>query len=169
MALQYMRHNKNIKVKAITTCFGNCNVNQVMKNVAKIRKANAFDGSDGPIITLGCSNPLKQVNNEPPIDATYFHGSDGLGDSNYKDVDIPVPDVHSAEMIIQFANEVRDMNSTAPGSVELALIMLGPLTNLALALQKDPGVCSSISKVFVMVCMGCVFNWIFGCIYMSVC
>ena len=151
MALQCAKRNTAIKVKAITTCFGNCNVNQVLKNVAKIRKANGFDEVSGPALALGCSKPVKHVENTDPIDATYFHGSDGLGDANIRDEVMAESFTHSTDLIIQLANEVGRINSISPHSVELSLIILGPLTNLAVALQKDSSICVNISHVFVMV------------------
>jgi inosine-uridine nucleoside N-ribohydrolase len=40
----------NYDIKAITTVFGNCNVNQVVRNVYKIRSACGLNSITGPPI-----------------------------------------------------------------------------------------------------------------------
>ena len=75
--------------------------------------------------------------------STDFHGKDGMGDVK----DIPNPDMsllkteHAVNALIRIVNE-------HPG--EITLVPLGPLTNIALACQLDPGISSKLKDVVIM-------------------
>ena len=58
----------DFEVKMLSTVFGNCGLDQVIRNVAKCRYA--ADCLDIPI-TRGGEYPL---NKDGLLDATYFHG-----------------------------------------------------------------------------------------------
>ena len=75
---------------------------------------------------------------EPP---TFVHGDDGLGD-----IGAPAPkgspvEQTAAELIVEMARRY-------PG--ELTLVPVGPLTNLALALDLEPGLPQLVKRVVLM-------------------
>ena len=72
--------------------------------------------------------------------ADWFHGRDGLGDHGY------APSHRSAEGDHAVDAMVRIVRAN-PG---LELITLGPLTNLALALKRDPGLIENVSRCVLM-------------------
>jgi len=101
-----------------------------------------MDKSNLPKTASGADGPLDST--ERPIDASYFHGSDGLGDvdpldpgyisldstddNEEKDDDDEVFDAASA--IIRECDEAEAVGE------EVVLITLGPLTNLSVALDR---------------------------------
>jgi purine nucleosidase len=141
------------QLKAITTVFGNCSLSQVIKNVSKIRQACGHNSQTGPSIYRGSSSPLRP---ETMIDATYFHGNDGLGNNNYLDEESGVGDHSSsksnsseradeaASQIIQFCHESKAKNEKA------VVVMLGPLTNLARAIQIQDDLVTLIDSLVIM-------------------
>jgi purine nucleosidase len=73
-------------------------------------------------------------------DASWFHGRDGMGDHNYPAPRKTVESMNAADAII----------ATAQAHPGLVLVTLGPLTNLALALQRQPDLAKWISRCVVM-------------------
>jgi len=80
-----------------------------------IRKFQVFPGAE---------HPLKR----PHVSASWFHGRDGLGDHGY-----PPPRRSSEKQ--PAVDAIIDTIEAHPG---LVLVTLGPLTNIALALQRSP-------------------------------
>ncbi|CAE7939083.1 NSNH [Symbiodinium sp. KB8] len=145
MALQ-LAERSNFELKLITTCFGNCSLEQVTVNVAKCLAA--VKPAQRPLVANGAAHCLAGT----AIDASHFHGHDGLGDAQ-----TPEP---PAELL---------PGTGAPGAVaellalaqrarhegaDLILVTLGPLTNLALALRENPKLPEMLTEVFVMGCCG---------------
>jgi inosine-uridine nucleoside N-ribohydrolase len=125
-----------VSVEAITTVFGNSSVNFSTRN-ALINIEQAERG-DIPV-AQGASKPLTR----PYIGAGRFspHGEDGLGNTNWPEPVGKVLPIPGAMLIAE-----RIMQS--PG--ELTLLAVGPLTNLALALNLDPRIADSVREVVVM-------------------
>lgn len=130
----------NYEVKLFTTVFGNCSLEQVIKNVAKCRSAA---NSPGIEMSRGCEHPILK---EAQLDAAYFHGLDGLGNNTLPDEDhgIKQDDPLSAQRLIDIVREARVLER------QLTLVMLGPLTNLAEAIKIDAEFVRDISQLVVM-------------------
>jgi len=75
------------------------------------------------------------------IDAGYFHGQDGLGNSGYPPSPRQVADEHAVHALIRLASE-------SPG--ELTLAAIGPLTNVALVVRLDPTLPQKYRRLVVM-------------------
>jgi purine nucleosidase len=150
-----------VVVEAITTCAGNCAVDQVCINVAKILAAA---GESAVPVYRGATHPL-MGKARPFPDATYWHGADGLGDA-----DIP----HEERVVSRLpehaaALAIATMARRWPG--ELTLVAIGPLTNVAIALQLEPSLPSLLRR---LVFMGgdrelCVCVCVCVCVYVCVC
>ena len=93
-------------------------------------------GVDVPVFP-GCDRPLVFA----AEDASYVHGRDGFGDIGYPPARRSANAEHAALAI------VREANAHAG---RLLLVMLGPLTNLALALRLDPLLPQKIGRLVVM-------------------
>jgi purine nucleosidase len=129
-------------IKFITTVFGNCGLEQVIKNVAKTRAACGKDCLSGPSIIRGCEHPIIK---ETLIDATYFHGQDGLGNNSFPDEESGVLDGNNAaHEIIKMCYESKEQGA------QLTLLMLGPLTNLARAIQIDETCLMHVDKLVII-------------------
>lgn len=121
-----------IEVVAITTVAGNVDVHQASRNA--LYTAELCD-SMVPVFT-GAQQPLKRAH----ISASWFHGRDGLGDHGYPPPR-RVPERQSAPAAII---------DTIESHQGLVMVTLGPLTNVALALQKKPGIAAKVSRCVVM-------------------
>ena len=121
----------DFEVKLITCVQGNCSLEQVAINVAKCREACMGRGSDKPRICLGADKAL----NGTQVDATFFHGIDGLGDvtdGSIEDPAIAHDDECGIEALVTLAKEAKSMHD-----VHLTVIALGPLTNIAKAMMQS--------------------------------
>jgi purine nucleosidase len=121
-----------VSVAAITVVAGNVRVEQATRNALYTAE---LCGSEVSIYT-GAAKPLAR---ELEI-ADWFHGADGLGDHGYVPTRRTAEREHAADAIIECV--LRN-----PG---IEVITLGPLTNLATALMRNPGIAANISRCVVM-------------------
>ena len=121
------------RVEAITTVAGNVSLERTTANVCTILDVLE---EDAPVYA-GCGRPL--VGDR--VDAGYFHGADGLGESGYPPSGRQVADEHAVNALIRLANE-------SPG--ELTLVAIGPLTNVGLATRLDPALPKKYKRLVVM-------------------
>ena len=121
-----------VQVLAITAVAGNVEVQQAARNALYTAE---LCGSSVPVF-IGAEKPLSRAH----VGAEWFHGRDGLGDHGYP------PPRRATEK--QPAHEaIIDTIEAHPG---LVMVTLGPLTNIALALQKSPGIASKVSRCVIM-------------------
>ncbi|WP_207592247.1 nucleoside hydrolase [Halomontanus rarus] len=73
--------------------------------------------------------------------AEYVHGEGGLGGELFPDTGIPSADEHAVDYIVRTARE-------NPGEITVACI--APLTNLALAFQREPDLPDLLEDVWIM-------------------
>jgi len=120
----------------ITTVFGNVGLDQATDNMLATL---AVAGASIPV-HKGADRPLVQ----PIIDAKYVHGEDGMGGA-------PRPEVTqqpaSSDAVGILVGTFRD---AAARSEKADILLIGPLTNLALALQRDPAILDGIGRVTIM-------------------
>lgn len=135
MALLFLRSHADVRIEAITTIFGNGGVAVTTRNASYL--ARRF-GIDAPIY-VGADMPLRMPRRTL---ATHVHGADGLGDTGLsKDTIADTASGGAAEAIIRL---VRGN----PG--EISILALGPLTNLAQAIELDAGIAPLVREVIVM-------------------
>ena len=121
-----------VEVVAVTVVAGNVALPQASRNA---RYTVELCGASVPVYE-GASKPLAR----PPIDASFFHGQDGLGDQGYPAPKAAPAKGYGPDVIVERVRE-------RPG---LVLVTLGPLTNVALALQKAPDIARKVSRCVVM-------------------
>lgn len=120
----------------ITTVFGNVGRDQATTNLLAVC---AQLGVSIPT-HRGADRPLTQ----PIIDAKYVHGDDGLGGAPRPATqDQPVSDDAIRVLIDTF-------NAAAAKGEKADILMIGPLTNLALALRLDPQIVAGIGTLTIM-------------------
>src|SRR6266481_3545853 len=132
VALIMALRSPQIHVSAITTVAGNVDVHQACRNA--LYTAELCD-SNVPVFA-GAERPLKR----PHLDASWFHGRDGLGDHGYPPPGRAPESKNACDAIIETIE-------SHPG---LEMVTLGPLTNVALAVQKNPGIAAKVSRCVVM-------------------
>src|SRR5271166_4047644 len=122
----------DVRVLALTTVAGNVGIEQATRNA--LLTAEICD-VEVPVF-VGAAAPLIRAHEH----AHWFHGADGLGDHGYPAPKRAPEREHAVEAILHLA----DKN---PG---LTLVTLGPLTNVALALARDPALAEKIGRCVVM-------------------
>lgn len=120
----------------VTTVFGNVGLDQATDNMLATL---AVAGASIPV-HKGADRPLVQ----PIVDAKYVHGDDGLGGAPRPQVTgEPAPGDAVSLMIETF-------RAAAAAGRKADIMLIGPLTNLALALQRDPAILAGIGRVTIM-------------------
>lgn len=135
LALLYLLAHPQVNLVGVSTVSGNVTAAQAGQNTLNLL---ALAGFPQVPVAVGAMDPLA---GEFDGGAPHVHGENGVGD-----VELPVAQAKPAEesgpeMIIRLAAQY-------PG--ELRLIAIGPLTNLALALELDPDLPSKINHLTVM-------------------
>jgi inosine-uridine nucleoside N-ribohydrolase len=116
----------------ITTVNGNVGIDHTTHNALAVAQ---ITGLDLPV-HRGAARPLLA----PTIDAAYVHGPTGLGTVEIPDLDRTVASDDAVGFILDTARSVDD----------LQLVAVGPLTNIALALRRDPSLPSRLGGFTIM-------------------
>ncbi|MBS1824381.1 MAG: nucleoside hydrolase [Acidobacteria bacterium] len=133
LALLYAVASPEARIEAITTVAGNVDIVKTTRNAHHILRHAALPHP--PPIFQGCATPLHRQ----PVYAEHVHGEDGLA-GQYDG--LPYTTEHGAvEAILRIARQ-------NPG--EISLLALGPLTNVAAALQADPSGFANLKQVVIM-------------------
>lgn len=132
VALIMAMRSPNIRVLAITIVAGNVSVQQAARNALYTAE---LCGSSVPVF-VGAEKPLQRQHQS----ADWFHGRDGLGDHGYPAPRRAPEKLNAAEAIV----------STIEANAGLVLVTLGPLTNIALALQRKPAIAAKVSRCVIM-------------------
>lgn len=126
---------QELNVMAITTVAGNVRIDKTSRNA---RLAREWAGREEVPVYAGAGKPLVRT----PIYAENIHGKEGL----------PGVQVHEPKKPLAKGNAVQylidTLSKAAPHSITIA--MLGPQTNLALALIQAPEITQGIKEVVVM-------------------
>lgn len=132
VALIMALRTPDVEVVAITTVYGNVEVEQATRNALY---TSELAGSDVPVYP-GVHKPLLR----PYENAHWFHGRDGLGNMNYPPAKRAPQTKHGVDALIDTIN-------ANPG---IELVTLGPLTNVALAISRAPEIIGKVSRCVVM-------------------
>lgn len=124
-----------LSVRALTTVAGNVTLAKTTRNACLAREW-ARRG-DIPVYA-GADRPLQRA----PLYAEDVHGSEGLPAGAIHEPVEGAASEHAVDYL------VRTLTAAPPASITLAL--LGPQTNLALALRQAPGIVQGIKQVVVM-------------------
>ncbi|WP_460775974.1 nucleoside hydrolase [Microbacterium sp. GXF7504] len=132
-SLLYLLAQPDVEILGITTIYGNTPVADSARNVATVLR---IAGREDIPVHPGVAGPLQGEANI----ADFVHGKDGLGD-RFDRAEARLQDEPAAEYLVRIAN-------TYPGRVDLH--PLGPLTNIALALELDPDLFLKFRSVVIM-------------------
>jgi inosine-uridine nucleoside N-ribohydrolase len=132
-------HSPELEVEAITGVNGNVPLERVFENIQKV--LSLIHPQKKPLITKGADQPLEGKS----IYAHSVHGQDGLGGAKIERKEgeewWEIYPGRADELITKMARQHPN---------ELTLIATGPLTNLALGLQKDPQGMKKLKEVSIM-------------------
>ena len=121
----------SLRIVAITTVHGNAGVAHATRNAREVARRA---GIHAPVVA-GASHPLER----PAHPARETHGPEGLGYHLPAEGAHPEHD-HASACIV----------SAARSNAGLTFCFIGPLTNLAHALDADPGAFRSAGPIYVM-------------------
>ncbi|NJD30166.1 MAG: nucleoside hydrolase [Chloroflexi bacterium] len=122
LALLYACASPEVDLLAVTCVGGNTHARQAARNTLAVLELAGR--TDVPVL-LGREEPLVK----PLETSAETHGPEGLGYATLPEATRPLEPGHASERIVELAR-------ARPG--EVLLVTLGPLTNLAVALEREP-------------------------------
>ncbi|NMD39026.1 MAG: nucleoside hydrolase [Christensenellaceae bacterium] len=133
-AIIYGLKSQKLNTLAITTVNGNYPVDITFRNARRV--LNMMKQNHIPVYR-GCSKPMVR---EAPKDP-FSHGEDGQANNNLSDPKYPPQNKHAVNAIIDIVKENPN---------EVTIVCLGPLTNVATAIQLTPEIAPLISKIIAI-------------------
>jgi purine nucleosidase len=134
LAIAFAHGHPGIDLVGITTVAGNVGLAKTTANALAVCE---FIGAAGIPVTAGCAGPLLR----PALDARQVHGDSGLGGAVLPPPAASPAGGHATDYLIE---TVR----AAPG--EITLVATGPLTNIALAVQREPRLADWVRQFVIM-------------------
>jgi purine nucleosidase len=134
LALMLALNSPELDVRAITVVPGNVTASQGLENA--LRMVSLANRCDIPV-AAGAQHPLFQK----LVTAEFWHGKNGLGNVELPASKCKVDSRFGPDLIIQLIH-------AAPH--EITLVPVGPLTNIALAVEKDPSIVPLVKDVILM-------------------
>lgn len=136
LAILLMLASPEIKLEAITSVHGNVTLEKTTRNALALLE---FLHKKNIPIAKGCSLPLVKPPHKAKGEAV--HGSSGMGRTNLPEPTIKPIETHAVDYLIErFLAEPN----------ELTLFAIGPLTNVALAIRKEPKFAQSAKELVIM-------------------
>jgi len=135
MALLYGLAAPQIDIIAIGTVWGNVSVDLTTENALRLLEIGRAPGIP---VARGAHKPL--LGPEPLFNED-IHGKDGQGDTFLPPAAQNAAGESAADQIVRLAHERLG---------ELTLVAVGPLTNLAIALARDPSIAVAYKQVVIM-------------------
>ncbi len=140
IALMTIFKQKDVEVLGLCSVAGNKGIELTTSNASKIANYCQYPGKVYRGLYADIESVLK---NEPPrIDkSSVVHGKDGLGD-----VDFPIDESNIADQsAVDFILETVKNNPH-----EVDLICLGPLSNIAMCIEKDLETMEKVKSIYTM-------------------
>src|SRR3954470_3112402 len=124
---------KHLDLVGVTTTHGNNTIDNVTRNALSVL---TLAGLDVPV-AMGCAAPIAGHR----IVTANAHGKSGLDGAELPEPDREVGGQHAVDFLIDTARQHQG---------ELVLAVIGPATNVALALKKEPRLASWLREITVM-------------------
>jgi purine nucleosidase len=134
MAIILALNSPEFKVEALTVVPGNVDGRQGLENALKIV---SLAGRCDVTVAGGAQHPL----NQKLITAQFWHGKNGLADVELPPSKCKADPRFGPDLIIEMIHKYPH---------EITLIPVGPLTNIALAVSKDPSIAGLVKNIVIM-------------------
>lgn len=132
-ALLIASYSDKFNLLAVTTCSGNQTVEKTYRNAFNL--LNFFNRGDIPL-AKGNSNPLFRPSRICPE----IHGESGLDGFTFPKYPDKASNIAGCDLIIKTLLENEDVT----------VVTTGPMTNLALAIKKEPKILTHIKEIVLM-------------------
>ncbi|URE46729.1 Inosine-uridine preferring nucleoside hydrolase [Musa troglodytarum] len=136
MAIFVALNSPEIEVIGLTTIYGNVYTTLATRNalhLLEVAERSDVPVAEGSHVTIMKGTKLRI--------ADFVHGSDGLGNQNFPPPKGKAIDESAATFLIEKASQF-------PG--EVTVVALGPLTNIALAIENDPEFPKKIGQIVIL-------------------
>ena len=144
VALLLAHGSPEIELLAVTTVVGNQTLEKVTRNALAIARVANITGVP---FAAGCDRPLvRTIENAPDI-----HGESGMDGPELPEPTVELDSRHAVDLIIE------TVMSHEPGTV--TLVPTGGLTNIAMAVRKEPRLAERVKEVVLMGGGYHVGNW----------
>jgi purine nucleosidase len=134
IAILLAHGHPEVELLAITTVAGNQTLDKTTRNARRIA---TLAGINGVPIAAGCDRPLLRE----LVTAGGIHGESGLDGADLPEPTVSLAGAHAVDVIV-------DLVTASPG--EVTLVPTGPLTNVALALRREPRLARLAREVVLM-------------------
>src|SRR6202789_3637387 len=134
LAILLALNSPEIKVEALTVVPGNVVAAQGLENALKLV---SLAGRCDVVVAGGAQHPL----NQKLITAQYWHGINGLAGVELPPTKCKADPRFGPDLIIEMVHRYPH---------EITLIPVGPLTNIALAVSKDPSIGALVKTIVIM-------------------
>ena len=134
LAIAFACGHPGLDLCAVTTVAGNIGLAQVTANALSVLE---FVGRPDVPLAAGSAAPLLR----PHVDARDVHGDSGLGQARLPPAQARPVDADATDLIIGTIG-------ASPG--EITLVATGPLTNIALAVRRQPELVNQVADFVIM-------------------
>jgi purine nucleosidase len=134
LALGYAVLRDDADLVAVGTLAGNVGVENTTENT---RRVLAYVGAGAIPVHRGASRPIARLHR----DATHYHGLNGLGNAVFPGSATPLGPDRGPAALIRLARQF-------PG--EITVVAVGPMTNIAIALNVCPDLPSMLNRFVIM-------------------
>lgn len=134
LAILLALSSPEVVLEGLTVCHGNCSAGQGTRNALALL---AMAHSNHVPVYQGCDLPLVQ----PSLLAPETHGDSGLGYAQLPDPVALPGSSHAVDFLIEKI-------LSAPG--EITVVAVAPLTNLAIAIRREPRIVGAVKEVIIM-------------------
>lgn len=134
MAIVMAAKSPDLDLLAVTTVNGNYPVDVTARNARKMLEL--LGRSDIPV-ARGMAQPMVRPSPKDP----FTHGKDGQAENFLPEPKFPLSPLHAVDLIISLVRE-------NPG--EVTILCTGPMSNLAMALVKEPAIKEQVAGVIAI-------------------
>jgi purine nucleosidase len=134
VAMLMALRDPDVTVEAVTVVAGNCPLDTCVKNaLVTVEKAGTY----APPVYAGMEQPMFR----DQFTSEFVHGDDGMGNMDLPAPSLAIQSEHAVDIIIETAHKFAG---------ELEIVTLGPLTNLAVALLREPELPDLVKHLYIM-------------------
>jgi purine nucleosidase len=136
IALLLALASPELDVRAITVVAGNVPIERTLDNA---RRVVALSGRTNVPIYAGCVGPILG-----PVWRGKYSGAGGLGGTLLPESTLPLTETHAVDVL------TAELSAAIRAGTQITLCTLGPYTNVAVALARDPSLAKGIKEVVSM-------------------